>query len=83
MQMRDGLSPEVLSHTQMQVRTHNEQDGTLNKNDHAAAVMVQHCPDRLSIMHTICKTSRVPVHAHIQGLQGLQGKKASVKTFDC
>eukprot|EP00983_Pelagomonas_calceolata_P029132 913679-Pelagomonas_calceolata.AAC.1 len=38
---RDGRSPEVLMYAQMQVHTHNELYGTLNKNDHTAAVNVQ------------------------------------------
>eukprot|EP00983_Pelagomonas_calceolata_P100242 1158544-Pelagomonas_calceolata.AAC.6 len=62
MQERDGKSPEVLAYTQMQVHTHNEQDSTLYKNDHTAAVNVQHCPHRLSMIHTICKTSRGADH---------------------
>eukprot|EP00983_Pelagomonas_calceolata_P011268 362493-Pelagomonas_calceolata.AAC.4 len=45
MQEKDGQSPEVLAHTQMQVHTHNEQDSTLHKNDHAAAVIVQYLSD--------------------------------------
>eukprot|EP00983_Pelagomonas_calceolata_P078407 1154241-Pelagomonas_calceolata.AAC.3 len=47
----------------MQVHTHNEQDCTLNKNDHTAAVNVKHCPHKLSMMHTICNTSLGAVHA--------------------
>eukprot|EP00983_Pelagomonas_calceolata_P073213 1152051-Pelagomonas_calceolata.AAC.2 len=34
MQETDGQGPEVLAYTQMQVHTHNEQDCTLDKNDH-------------------------------------------------
>eukprot|EP00983_Pelagomonas_calceolata_P021403 670568-Pelagomonas_calceolata.AAC.1 len=52
----------------MQVHTHNEQDRTLNKNDHTAAVTIQHCPHKLSTVHTICNTSLGAVHAHLQVL---------------
>jgi len=48
----------LLAYTQMQVHTHNEQDCTLDKNGHTVAVSVQQCLHRLSMMHTICKTSR-------------------------
>eukprot|EP00983_Pelagomonas_calceolata_P028604 895700-Pelagomonas_calceolata.AAC.4 len=53
MQERDGQSPEVLVYTRMQVHTHNEQDCTLNKNDHTVAVNIQHCPHKQSKVHTI------------------------------
>eukprot|EP00983_Pelagomonas_calceolata_P024108 758093-Pelagomonas_calceolata.AAC.1 len=37
MQETNGQGPEVLVYTQMQVHTHNEQDCTLDKNDHTVA----------------------------------------------
>eukprot|EP00983_Pelagomonas_calceolata_P064878 1148335-Pelagomonas_calceolata.AAC.2 len=56
MQGTDGQGPQVLAYTQVKVHTHNEQDCTLDKNDHTVAVNIQHCPHRLSMMHTKCKT---------------------------
>eukprot|EP00983_Pelagomonas_calceolata_P019384 609518-Pelagomonas_calceolata.AAC.1 len=42
MQEANGRGPEVLAYTQMKVHTHNEQDCTLDMNDHTVAVNVQH-----------------------------------------
>ena len=39
---RDGQGPEILVLARMQVHTYNEQDCTLNKNDHTAAVKFAH-----------------------------------------
>eukprot|EP00983_Pelagomonas_calceolata_P031484 987501-Pelagomonas_calceolata.AAC.1 len=70
----------------MQVHTHNEQDCALKKNDHttvvkfAQTVYDAHHHEKL---YEKRGSQKLTVHKSFEGLQGLQGKKASVKTFDC